>query len=271
MIKAAVLGTPITHSLSPFLHNRAYEILGIDGDYTRIELDFPNFPNFLSGAMREEWTGFSLTMPLKEASFLPELDISLDPRAQKISSVNTLIKFGKSFRGISTDVLAFDRFLSSLTFSNVAIIGAGGTARAALGALDGMVEHVNILRRTTSRDGALEKCVDSTSLRFRPMNSVLSQFDLVISTTPAGVTDSLAHAMTAANGTLIEVLYNPWPTQLSAKWISLGGSVKHGLDLLVEQALDQIQLMTGASFDYATMRATLLEEVLAKQSDTRNI
>ena len=79
---------------------------------------------------------------------------------------------------------------------------------------------------------------------------------------PAGVTDLLADSLTEANGTLIEALYKPWPTALSAKWQDLGGNVKHGLDLLVEQALDQIQLMTGKSFDYAQMRATLLSDAL---------
>ncbi len=262
MIRAAVLGTPIAHSLSPLLHSRAYEILGVEGDYSRIDLAEVEFPNFFNESLKDSWTGFSLTMPLKEVAFLPEFGISLDPRALKIHSVNTLIRAGNSYHGLSTDVLAFDRLLESTTFTRVAVIGAGGTARAALGALDGLVDRVDVLRRSESRDESLLGCVSATDLKMFNMECSLREYDLVISTTPAGVTDLLADSLTEANGTLIEALYKPWPTALSEKWQALGGNVKHGLDLLVEQALDQIQLMTGKSFDYAQMRATLLSDAL---------
>ncbi len=266
MIKAAVLGSPIEHSLSPFLHKRAYEILQIEGEYFKIEVDDLAFPSFLNNAKESDWTGFSLTMPLKEASFLPELKISVDPRAAKIHSVNTLIRIGDAYNGLSTDVLAFDRLLAQITFRKVAIIGAGGTARAALGALDGLVDSVDVMRRSAARDLLLGKCMDSTQLNLKSMESSLEGYDLVISTTPAGVSDAIASRVTSADGTLIEALYAPWPTNLSAKWGSLGGNVIHGLHILVEQALDQIHLMSGKSFDYAHMRSILLEEAIS----TRN-
>ena len=77
MIKAAVLGSPISHSLSPLIHRKAYEILGLEGDYSAIEIDFKGFPNFFEEASSENWNGFSLTMPLKEAPF--EMISDIDP------------------------------------------------------------------------------------------------------------------------------------------------------------------------------------------------
>jgi len=151
-------------------------------------------------------------------------------------------------------------------FTNVAVIGGGGTARAALAALDGRVSALTIVQRSDKRNELLSACVDKTALIFAPMQTSLDSFDLVISTTPAGVSDIFVSTISKSPGTLIESLYKPWPTKLSAAWQDNGGKVVHGLDLLVEQALDQISLMTHQSFDYASMRATLLADVLEANS-----
>jgi len=263
VIRAAVLGSPIAHSLSPFIHMRAYEILGIEGMYEKFDLGIEEFAAFSEEAKSNGWTGFSLTMPLKEVAF--SSGFSIDPRATKIHSANTLIRTGNSYHALSTDVLAFDRILKNLDFQRVAVIGGGGTARAALGALDGRAEEIDVLLRNTSREAQLSACVEFVSLNFLPMESNLDGYDLLISTTPAGATDAIAQSLRVANGTLIEALYKPWPTNFSARWLELGGNVVHGLDLLVEQALDQIHLMTNISFDFSVMRSTLLSEVISHQ------
>jgi len=264
MIKAAVLGSPIEHSLSPFIHNRAYEILGIDGKYEKFEIDVETFPEFIASASSLDWDGFSLTMPLKEVAF--GMGFECDSRAKKIHSVNTLVRSGNSYKASSTDVLAFDRILDGMHFNNVAVIGGGGTARAALAALDGRVSALTILQRSDKRNELLLACLDKTDLIFAPMQTSLDSFDLVISTTPAGVSDIFVSTLSKSAGTLVESLYKPWPTKLSAAWRENGGKVVHGLDLLVEQALDQISFMTHQSFDYASMRETLLADVLEANS-----
>ena len=129
MIRAAVLGSPISHSLSPLIHQYAYAILGVEGSYERFEISEATFPNFIEQAMDESWTGFSLTMPLKEAAF--SSSFPCDERTERIHSANTLIHNGRTFVATSTDILAFDRLLAQVTFSRVAIIGSGGTARTA--------------------------------------------------------------------------------------------------------------------------------------------
>jgi shikimate dehydrogenase len=264
MIRAAVLGSPIQHSLSPLIHTKAYELLGIEGSYERFDVGVDQFEEFIESSLSQSWTGFSMTMPLKESAF--KYDFDVDSRSSKIQSANTLIREGSSYRVLSTDVSAFDRILTGITFSEVLLIGGGGTARAALGALDGLVEKITIVQRSDARNNQLKACVDSSELNFVDFSHQLNAYDLVISTTPQGVSDIFAERVNSDVKTLIEVLYKPSPTKLSEAWLKHGGNVINGLDLLVEQALDQIHLMTGASFDYAWMRTALLEEVRIRQS-----
>jgi len=91
MIRAAVLGSPISHSLSPTLHNHAYEILGIPGKYEAIEISEVEFPQFFAEATaldaKVDWRGFSLTMPLKE--IVTDALTQVDPLAKRIASANT--------------------------------------------------------------------------------------------------------------------------------------------------------------------------------------
>lgn len=264
MIKAAVIGSPIQHSLSPLIHNKAYEILGIEGSYERFDIDVESFDSFIAASLSEMWTGFSMTMPLKEAALLQRFDV--DTRAMKIQSANTLIRMGDTYRALSTDVLAFDRILAGLDFSRVLVIGGGGTARAALGALDSLVEKITVVQRNDARNRQLLSSVDSSNLYFVDFSHPLEQYDLVISTTPQGASDIFADRVKGEVKTLIEVLYNPSPTKLSHAWSKNGGKVIDGLDLLVEQALDQIHLMSGISFDFAPMREALLVEVRSRQA-----
>lgn len=263
MIKAAVLGSPIQHSLSPIIHMKAYEILGVEGLYERIELGTDRFAEFIESSFDDAWTGFSMTMPLKESVFALNFDI--DSRALKIQSANTLIRMGSNYRALSTDVLAFDRILAGIDFSHVLIIGGGGTSRAALGALDGLVERITVVQRSDSRNQQLLSCAESSQIHFADFSEDLHGYDLVISTTPQGVSDIYAERVSSNAKALIEVLYKPYPTKLSQAWLKNGGFVVDGLDLLVEQALDQIHLMSGISFDYASMRSALLEEVRSQQ------
>ena len=266
MIKAAVLGSPISHSLSPLLHNHAYSFLGIAGEYSAIEVKHGELAKFLSREAKNGFNGFSLTMPLKEDVI--ELGIQVSAQAQRIRSANTIIFTGGEAQATSTDLTAFQRLIPVTALSRVSVIGAGGTARALLGALDGKVPQLELFVRSTSKAQGLAAALDSTELIVKDISElsadVLSNRDWLISTVPAGVTDSFAEEISQAKIDLsglkfCEVLYNPWPTDLLLAMKSSGSSTLDGLDLLVEQALDQIQLMTGLSFDYTSMREELLK------------
>ena len=260
MIKAAVLGSPITHSLSPALHKRAYELLGISASYGSIELTPERALDFFKDALSEDWTGFSLTMPLKETIFdlSDTLQFEIEPVAARMRSANTLLKVGSTYRASSTDRTGFMRLLERVKMDNVAVIGGGGTARAALGALDGRARNIDFLLRNSSRAEALSTISSSSAVNFYGMDRPLEGYDLVISTVPAGASDLIAESLNFLIPTFFEVLYNPYPTKLLAKATSLGSKVFDGIDLLVEQALDQIALFSGTAFEIDPMRQELI-------------
>lgn len=247
MIRAAVLGSPIEHSLSPVLHNSAYEFLGVPGRYERREVRAGELEGFL--AEHREWTGFSLTMPLKEEAVF--LLGSLDSRAQKIGAINTALATESGWHGVNTDLFAFERILESLDFTSVAVIGGGGSARAAIGALDGLVPEIHLLVRNQQKAMDLLNIVEESTLRFLPLDHPLTDIDLTISTIPA---EGQKMINSDRRGLLFDVLYNPWPTPLAEGW---SGKIIHGLDLLIEQALDQISLFTQRECDYSELRKFL--------------
>ena len=125
MIRAAVLGSPISHSLSPRIHTKAYEILGLAANYQAFEVTESDFASFFTKNMNEAWSGFSLTMPLKEVAF--KVANEVDGRAKRINSANTLYRRDTSWFATSTDCLAFENLISLPMDSKVAIIGGGGT------------------------------------------------------------------------------------------------------------------------------------------------
>ncbi len=252
MIKCAVLGSPISHSLSPRLHSAAYELLGINATYVAIEMPESEFPDFFLAARPNGFTGFSLTMPLKER--LNTEGIEVDPVARRINSVNTLYWQDEKWCGTSTDYVGFQRIFSGLDYSSVCVLGGGATARAAIAALDGSVPSISVALRNPAKFPGLQPVALSSSMYLENFETNLSNFDLVISTLPAGASDSLASEINPLQGTLFDVLYNPWPTPLATAWHLGGGKVINGFDLLVEQALDQVMLMTDQTFDLPTMR-----------------
>jgi len=261
MIKAAVLGSPISHSLSPALHARAYEILGIAGEYTAIETTDVDLGEVLARGISEEWNGFNLTMPLKESVFASSI-VDFDTSSETSRSANTLVRESNRYQATSTDQSAFERLLAPYAVARVAIIGGGGTARAAVGALATRAEKIDLLLRTPDRATIMRAIAPAAEISVLPMSSSLTGYDVVINTSPAGVADHLSRTLENVDGLLFESLYRPWPTELSFAWKELGGRVLTGADLLVEQALDAIALICKVNFDYAMMRAELLTVAL---------
>ncbi|WP_345963899.1 shikimate dehydrogenase [Streptomyces sp. BRB040] len=250
--RAAVLGSPIAHSLSPVLHRAAYAELGLtDWTYDRFDVDEAALPGFFA-ELGPEWAGLSLTMPLKRA-VIPLLD-GISETAASVDAVNTVV-FGEDGRktGDNTDIPGIVAALREHGVEKVetaAILGAGATASSALAALarictGEVAVYVRSEARAAEMRGWAERLdVDVRIVDWARAEAALSA-PLVVATTPAGATDPLAAAVPERPATLFDVLYDPWPTALAARWSAYGGAVVSGLDLLLHQAVLQVEQMTG--------------------------
>jgi shikimate dehydrogenase len=249
-LKAAVLGYPIAHSLSPVLHGKAFEVLGIVGSYEAIEVEGGGLSEFLK-SQGQSYDYLSLTMPLKEEvlDIAKESNIEVDELAQRIQSVNTLVRKGKGWSATSTDGSGFIKALANAGydhFNSVLILGAGGTARAVAGALDDIADSVSIMGRSVRRNAGIAACFRKISPEFIVWDDQidLRQFDLIVNTTPSGAADLVADNIPSkVEGLLFDVLYKPWPTLIARRWSDAGGKVISGLELLLYQGIDQINIV----------------------------
>ncbi|MGW2470392.1 shikimate dehydrogenase [Streptomyces bauhiniae] len=250
--RAAVLGKPIAHSLSPVLHRAAYAELGLgDWSYDRFEVDEAGLAGFFAG-LGPEWAGLSLTMPLKRA-VMPLLD-EVSETAASVDAVNTVV-FTEDGRkvGDNTDIPGMVAALREHGIEEVesaAILGAGATASSALAALARICPgEVVVYVRSAARAAEMREWGERLDVDVRTADwadaAEALRAPLVIATTPAGTADALATAVPERPTTLFDVLYDPWPTELAARWSMFGGAVVGGLDLLVHQAVLQVERMTG--------------------------
>lgn len=252
--RAAVLGSPIAHSLSPVLHRAAYGELGlVDSTYDLFDVDEAALPGFMKG-LGPEWAGLSLTMPLKRA-VIPLLD-EISETAASVEAVNTVVFTEDGRRvGDNTDIPGMVAALRERGIEQVesaAILGAGATASSALAALARICTgEVVAYVRSEARAAEMREWGERLGVEVRTEDWADAEralsAPLVIATTPAGATDALSAAVPERPATLFDVLYDPWPTALAARWSMYGGAVVSGLDLLVHQAVLQVEQMTGRS------------------------
>ncbi len=254
-MRAAVLGRPVAHSLSPRLHRAAYAALGVDWTYDAVELDAAGLPAFLDG-LGAEWAGLSLTMPLKQA-VLPLLDTCTD-LARDVAAANTVVLSGGRRHGHNTDVAGIVAALREAGVTQVqrpVVLGGGATARSALAALAALGCRTPVL---VVRSEPAETLAAADRLGVRPAVHALSPrvfagCDLVLSTLPAGAGDRVA-AYVGDVPALLDVVYDPWPTALAA---ACAGIVVSGASMLLHQAAAQVELMTGRPAPLEAMRVGL--------------
>jgi shikimate dehydrogenase len=268
-MRAAVLGSPVSHSLSPILHGAAYTALGLaDWTYEAIDCDAARLPGLIRGC-GPEWAGLSLTMPLKQA-VLPLLDTA-EPVVTQVAAANTVVFANRSARGFNTDVTGI---MTALTEAGakvaepVVILGAGGTARAALAALHGLgVREVAVAVRDPARAAEMLAAANrlGVAITLRPFDEPgVRRGYLLISTVPAGAADSYAKRISgvgAAPAAVLDVVYHPWPTRLAVAAGQSGAIVISGFEMLLHQATRQVEVMTGQPAPTEAMRSAGLAEL----------
>lgn len=228
MKRFAVVGSPITHSLSPVIHQAAFASLGLDWEYSAHQVGQGELRSFLA---EHELAGLSITMPLKEEAVT--LASELDVWARKTGVVNTLVPSADGLFGANTDVIGFrsvfdDHHLSDL--ESVIVIGNGATARSAVAAVRDRCRQLSVVAR---RIDLLIPSVDQALPWGSPLDA-----QLVINTTPSQAAGTLSPSV----GLYFDVIYSPWPTPLAAAW---KGSVISGLELLIAQAAAQTALFVA--------------------------
>ncbi|GAA2549781.1 shikimate dehydrogenase [Neomicrococcus aestuarii] len=263
-LRAAVIGSPISHSKSPLLHGAAYQALGLDIEYTRreaVETDAAA----LNTMLRNEpgWLGLSCTMPMKQA-LIPFLD-NTSERVRILGAMNTVVVHrtdGEPVKlsGENTDVDGLIKSIAAMgatVLKNVAIFGAGNTASAAIMAVaESGAEHIDFVVRNLERAAASIALAQSFGLT---ANAILNdaaafsipEYDAAISTLPPGSADSFVDKLGLENlrpGTpLMDVTYDPWPSRLASAWTEHGGVAASGLTMLLYQAVEQVKLFTGVT------------------------
>ncbi len=264
-MRAAVLGKPIAHSLSPVIHNAGYVAAGLtDWSYTAIECAEAELPARVA-QLGPEWAGLSLTMPLKEVAL--EVASVVSPMASMIGAANTLVRRSDgSWSADNTDVTGMVDVLTAAGVgagARITVLGAGGTARAVLGAAAQLrADELILCVRRPEAGAELGRVADALGLRWRVRDfadAADDPADVLISTVPKGAADHLGHpdSFRWAGAVVFDVVYDPWPTPLAAAARAVGCPVVSGLDLLLAQAVGQFEQFTGVPAPVTAMRTAL--------------
>jgi shikimate dehydrogenase len=258
--RLAVLGSPIAHSKSPLLHTAAYRELGLDWEYDAEEVTGGALPDYIA-SRDESWRGLSLTMPLKR-DVLPLLD-AVDSTALLTGGANTVLfdrrDGGLSLRGFNTDVYGVTEAFREAgveRLGGVQILGGGATAASALVAARELgAGRFLVSVRDPAR--AADLLALGRSLGAEVAVSTLGEPhgtfgipDAVVSTIPGhSETGFEFPEAVRRQSVLFDVAYDPWPSTFAASWLTAGGTVISGLEMLLHQALAQVRVFVGGAPD----------------------
>ncbi|MFG2404302.1 shikimate dehydrogenase family protein [Streptomyces brevispora] len=272
MTRLALLGSPVDGALSPVLRRAAYAAIGLPWTYHAIECQPQDLPHFL-GTIDGTWRGFSLTMPLK-LTVVPLLD-EVSETVTRIGAANTIVVTPSGrLLGENTDLYGMMQALREAdvtTATSVTVLGAGATACTALAAGRelGCDQAVVIACDTGRASSLLGPTAERIGIRIsiKPWTAVDHHLavDLVVSALPPHAADALAPLWTPGTGTLMDVVYRPWPSRFAHAAQEAGRRVVGGLPMLVHQAARQAVLQTGRS------PTPVAEMLLAGQSEIRQV
>ncbi len=258
----ALIGDPVEHTMSPVMHNAAYKKLGLDYIYIPFRVKPEQLAPAVDGLRALNVCGFNVTIPHK-VSIIPVLD-GLDPIAEKIGAVNTVVNTGGELRGYNTDA---DGFLKAMLErgvepgdKNVVILGAGGAARAITYILAEKVVSLTILNRQEELDWAeniaelikedFGKVVRVLELRDDYLAEVLHNADILVNATsvgmsPAGDKSPVPADLLRKGLVVFDVVYNPINTRLLNEAKAAGAQTISGIDMLAWQGALAFEKWTG--------------------------
>ncbi|CAG9619394.1 shikimate dehydrogenase [Sutcliffiella rhizosphaerae] len=267
-----VIGSPISQSMSPLIHNDAFSNIGIDAHYHAFHVEKNHLEQAVIGMKAIGVEGFNVTIPHKEAIF-PLLD-KVDQGALQIGAVNTVVKVADQFVGYNTDGSGFVQALkevSAIQGKNILIVGAGGAARAILYslALESNVT-ITVCNRTEAKAASLIEEFSLTdiciSITVEQAIERLCEFDIVVQTTSVGMFPStnetpLPDGKFKKGAIVSDIIYNPLKTKLLRDAENQGATIQHGVKMFVYQAALAFEHWTGQFPDTKRLEQ-LVEEKL---------
>jgi len=272
-----VIGCPVAHSMSPAIHNAAFAAVGMDAVYVplRIEPGAGNFNRFLDDALARPWLdlrGLSVTIPHKENALAYVGRHNCDELAAKIGAVNTVtIRPDGTLRGDNTDyAAAIDALCGAMNIGRtglagraVAMLGAGGAARAIVAALSHYGAEVTIYNRTVSR---ARRLAEEFACRWAALDKLADiEAEIVINCTPIGMSPKIdATPLETLPGpvrVVFDTIYNPAETRLLRQGRRAGRLCVTGLEMFVNQAVAQFEIWTGRPAPRQVMRQVVIERL----------
>jgi 3-dehydroquinate dehydratase/shikimate dehydrogenase len=266
-----VVADPVRHSVSPQVHNRAFQSRRMDAVYVPLLVNPNQLRDFFQFAETLPLAGFSVTIPHKRR-IMRYLDY-VDPIARRIGAVNTVVRKAGKWRGSNTDAEAVSGPLSkliSLPKATVLIVGNGGAARGAACALTDAGAKVSLTGRNADRVRALARLVGGEPISHD--QALLRNFNVVINATPVGMWphgDQCPFEDKIPGEIVFDMVYNPLETVLIKRAREQGRKVIPGLRMFIEQAVKQFELFTGESAPRAAMETAALDALEARYSEQK--
>ncbi len=271
-----LIGHPIKHTYSPFIHNVAFEIKKLDYLYLPFDVPAANLGNALKGMVALGIKGFNVTIPHKVN--IIQLLNNVSDEAAGVGAVNTIVNDLGILTGYNTDVFgvlkSLDKYKNSLSGKEVTIIGAGGSARAAVYTLIKYFKPsaINIVNRTEQKAEGVRKyfyekmkfdAIRCFELFPDNLGEVLRNSRLIINATPVGMYPEIDEAVVSQpdyfnkDQIVFDLVYNPGRTRLLSIASKQGAQVINGIEMLVNQASKAFQLWTGESMPVPELTRSL--------------
>jgi shikimate dehydrogenase len=273
MKRYAVIGHPIGHSLSPLMHNTAFQHLGIDAQYEKLDIAPADLQTEITKFRNSDWGGFNITTPYKEA-VIPFLD-EVSQEAESIHSVNAVVNRDGQLFGTNTDVLGIWYSLRSyhMRIDNhpCIVLGAGGVAASVLFVLTKYVrpKQITIVARTFDKAVVLHnrfKLMDCPIkvIGFSDdiLNDVVRQSSLIVNCTTVGMFPNNQNTPLPGNQfhkdqIIYDLIYRPLQTQFLKDAQVMGATILDGLDMFIQQGAAAYRLWTGKEMPILLVRQAL--------------
>ena len=253
--KTSVIGNPIQHSLSPIIHNYWIEQNKINTDkYKKIKIEASNLHQEVKELIENGFTGLNVTIPFKEMVY--DLCDEVSDTVKILKAINTITYKDKKVIGYNTDPDGFINSISNqirddnITGKDTLVIGAGGSARSIIYALNKMESNITVTNRTVEKVEIISQDLD-IPIKIKDFETIsdISKFDLIVNTTSLGMEENknleIIFANAKSNLHVYDLIYNPYQTNLLKDAEANGLTFQNGLAMLVYQAAESFNIWHG--------------------------